>query len=213
MRANYLYNIEQIEDFERALGLSLVYGSAPEITYKKADEFFKTVGDWSPGPDDLYGLRGPHYFRKIRIEEGGSRACYIPDRDLVEMPKRSAFIQQDEETAAEAMYWSTLSHESIHWTGHKGRLDRLAENPFSSDYGIHYATEEIVAELGSVYLCAHLGIEKLSTHADYISSWASVLRRRTKELYLDFIDMSFQAKAAYDYLVKLKNDIEQGQDK
>jgi antirestriction protein ArdC len=39
-----------------------------------------------------------------------------------------------------------------------------------------YAREELVAEMGSAFLCAALGIVPSVRHADYIGNWLQVLR-------------------------------------
>src|SRR3977135_677354 len=72
-------------------------------------------------------------------------------------------------------YYATLAHECTHWTGGKTRLDR--------DFGGHrfgsggYAVEELVAELGAVFLCAdlELALEPREDHASYIAAWLKVL--------------------------------------
>ncbi len=52
-------------------------------------------------------------------------------------------------------YYSTALHEHTHWTGHESRLNRPIVNRFGSE---EYAEEELVAELGSAFLCSHLGV-------------------------------------------------------
>lgn len=45
-------------------------------------------------------------------------ACYAPVTDFVHMPAHEAFLSEE--------HWAaTLLHESVHFTGHKSRLDRL----------------------------------------------------------------------------------------
>jgi len=55
-----------------------------------------------------------------------------------------------------------------HWTGAKHRLNRDFTGRFGSTA---YAREELVAEIGSAFLCASLGIVPTVRHADYISNW------------------------------------------
>lgn len=56
----------------------------------------------------------------VRVRIGGSIACYSPVTDLVHMPAHEAFLTEE--------HWAaTLLHESVHFTGHKSRLDRLGD--------------------------------------------------------------------------------------
>jgi len=110
------------------------------------------------------------FFAKVGadLRHGGTRAYYAPAIDTITMPPFAAF-----ESAAS--YYATLGHESIHWTGHSRRLDRLERAPKGSE---PYAREELVAELGAAFLCADLGIsdEPREDHASYLASWLKVLR-------------------------------------
>ena len=83
----------------------------------------------------------------IEIRYGGQRAYYAPGPDRIQMPAFETF------ESAQA-FLATLAHESVHSTGRKGRLDRLGDR--IDERG--RAREELVAELGSAFLCADLGI-------------------------------------------------------
>lgn len=66
-------------------------------------------------------------------------------------------------------------------TGHVSRLDR----DFSGKRGGEsYAREELVAELGSAFLCAELGIVPTVRHADYIGAWLEVLKGDNRAIFL-----------------------------
>jgi antirestriction protein ArdC len=83
--------------------------------------------------------------------DGGDRAYYTPARDSIHLPARSSFTSTGE-------LYSTLFHELTHSTGHQSRLNRqtLTEVvPFGSET---YSKEELVAEFGAAFLCAHAGI-------------------------------------------------------
>ena len=107
------------------------------------------------------------------VSLGGDRACYIPSKDAICLPKDSAFTDENERE-------STKAHEGIHATGAKHRLDRNKPS---------YAYEELVAELGAAMVCASLGVplDKLQ-HTSYIQSWLKQLKD----------DTSFVFKAAAD---------------
>lgn len=97
---------------------------------------------------------------------GGSRAFYVPSHDFVAVPPQPAFFEQ-------VNYYRTCLHELTHATGHAKRLGRDLTNVFGSK---DYAREELIAEMGSAFLCAALGITPTVRHADYIGSWLEVLR-------------------------------------
>lgn len=104
-----------------------------------------------------------------RIRTGGDMAFYDPKGDTVQMPPFGAFVD------AEA-YYAVLAHELVHWTGHATRLDRdLTLGRFGDEA---YAREELIAELGSAFVCADLGLtlEPRPDHAAYMASWLRVLR-------------------------------------
>ena len=53
-------------------------------------------------------------------------------------------------------YYGTLAHELIHWTGAEKQLNRTFGKRFGNST---YAAEELVAELGSAFVCAEFGID------------------------------------------------------
>ncbi|UYY60293.1 ArdC family protein [Sphingomonas sp. S2-65] len=118
---------------------------------------------------------------------GGAQAYYAPGTDHVQVPPQPAFRHQVD-------YYRTALHELGHWTGHASRLARDLTSPFGS---AGYAREELVAELGSAFLCAALGIQPSVRHADYLSSWLEVLRADNRAI---FRAASLASKAA-DYLL------------
>ena len=97
---------------------------------------------------------------------GGGKAFYAPEPDFVAVPPQPAFFEQ-------VNYYRTCLHELTHATGHRSRLGRNLLNAFGSK---DYAREELVAEMGSAFLCAALGIEPTVRHADYIGAWLEMLR-------------------------------------
>jgi antirestriction protein ArdC len=94
--------------------------------------------------------------------------------DLIQMPPFETF--RDAESYAAA----TRAHECIHWTKHEKRLARDFGRKRFGDEG--YAREELVAELGSAFLSADLGLtpEVRDDPAAYIASWLKVLRNETR---------------------------------
>ncbi|MCW6531320.1 zincin-like metallopeptidase domain-containing protein [Sphingomonas sp. MMSM20] len=118
---------------------------------------------------------------------GGSKAFYVPSADFVAVPPQPAFFEQ-------INYYRTCLHELTHATGHAKRLGRDLTNAFGSK---GYAREELVAELGSAFLCAALGIVPTVRHADYIASWLEVLREDNRAIFR----AASQASKAADWLL------------
>ncbi|WP_279587454.1 zincin-like metallopeptidase domain-containing protein [Novosphingobium sp. PhB55] len=118
---------------------------------------------------------------------GGDKAFYSPGADFVQVPPQCAFQDQ-------INYYRTCLHELTHATGHGTRLARDLTNRFGSK---DYAREELVAEMGSAFLCASLGIVPTVRHADYIGAWLDVLREDSRAI---FRAASMASKAA-DWLL------------
>lgn len=122
------------------------------------------------------------------VQHGGNRAFYAPSRDVVQMPPRESF--RDPES-----YVATLAHELTHWTAHPSRLAR----ELGKRFGDHaYAAEELIAEMGSAFLCADLGItpELRDDHAAYLAHWLQVLKTDNRAIFT----AASQAQRAADYL-------------
>lgn len=119
------------------------------------------------------------------IREGGNNAYYTITHDYVRMPYLQTF--RDAESHA-----ATLAHELCHWTRHPSRLDRDLGRKRFGDEG--YAMEELVAELGSAFLCADLNItpEIRADHADYLANWLQVLKNDKRAI---FTAASYASKA------------------
>lgn len=109
------------------------------------------------------------------IIEGGTQAAYYRGEDIVRMPDFERFH-------ATSGYLATLAHELCHWTGHKSRLDRFADGKPSKD---NYAFEELVAELGSAFISARLGIagEHFESHAGYLGGWLEIMQADKRAIF------------------------------
>ena len=129
----------------------------------------------------------------VDIRHGGTRAFYAEGPDYVQMPPFETF--RDAESHA-----ATLAHELIHATKHPKRLARDMGRVKWGDEG--YAREELVAELGSAFLCADLGItpEVRDDHAAYIASWLKVLKDDKRFVF----SAASHAQRAADYLHALQ---------
>jgi antirestriction protein ArdC len=121
------------------------------------------------------------------IRHGGNRAFYAPSEDIIQLPPPAWFNERED-------YYATALHELTHWTGAPHRLDR----PLGRRHGIDaYAYEELVAEMGAAFLCAHCGLPGRLEHASYVDSWLDALRRDKR---LIFVAASAAQKAA-DYVL------------
>ncbi|MGP8164170.1 MAG: ArdC family protein [Steroidobacteraceae bacterium] len=131
---------------------------------------------------DVYGAL------EARVDHGGDRACYIPSLDRIAMPRPEAFTSTD-------AYSATALHELTHWTGHVSRLHREFGKRFGDQA---YAAEELVAEIGSAFLCAQLGINSaLEHHVSYVHHWKQLLTSDPRAV----ITAASKAQAAADYML------------
>jgi len=123
------------------------------------------------------------------IRQGGNRACYSPGTDHIQMPRFEVF-------QSAIAYYSTLAHESTHWTGAAQRLNRELSTRFG---GEAYAAEELIAELGAAFLCAELGLsnEPRPDHAAYVASWLRVLKNDKRAIFT----AASKAQEAVDYML------------
>ncbi len=155
----------------------------PAHYYAKAESPSLTPVQRIEAADQFFAATGAD------IRHGGTRAYYAEGPDFVQMPPFETF--RDAES-----YAATLAHELTHWTKHDKRLARDMGRVKWGDEG--YAREELVAELGSAFLCADLGItpEVREDHAAYIASWLKVLRDDKRLIF----SAASHAQRAVDYL-------------
>jgi antirestriction protein ArdC len=113
---------------------------------------------------------------KLEIRHGGNMAYYAVNADRIQMPPIETFRD------AEA-YYATLAHEATHATRHEKRLNRDFGRKRFGDEG--YAVEELVAELGSAFVCADLQLtpEPREDHAAYIANWVEVLKNDKRAIF------------------------------
>jgi antirestriction protein ArdC len=139
------------------------------------------MGRIAPVGDEVIAASG------VEFHIGGNRAFYVPSADYVQVPPPPAFFDS-------INWYRTALHELTHATGHPSRLGRQIRNAFGSK---DYAREELVAEMGSAFLCAALGIVPSVSHADYLGSWLEVLREDNRAIFR----AASQASKAADWLL------------
>lgn len=120
------------------------------------------------------------------IRHGGDMACYVPTQDFIALPNLASFKSEEH-------YDATRLHELVHWSGNEKRLNRDLKNRFGTRA---YAAEELVAELGAAFLCAHLGVVGELRHAGYIGNWLELLKHDDRAIFT----AASKASAAADYL-------------
>ncbi len=126
------------------------------------------------------------------IKHGMTAAYYSPVNDSIGMPDSNRFKSVDH-------YHATLFHELVHATGHESRLKRasiLERNGYGSD---PYAKEELIAEMGSAFLCGYAGIvdRTIDSSAAYLEGWLKQLKA-DKTL---IVHAAAQAQKAADFIL------------
>jgi antirestriction protein ArdC len=114
------------------------------------------------------------------------------------MPAKSSFISSEK-------YYATLFHEYVHAIGHEKRLNRHAQENTNFDFGSKdYSKEELVAELGSAFLCAEAQIDNsvIDNNAAYLTSWLKALEEDKRLI----IYASAKAGKAVDYIRNKKGE-------
>ena len=180
LRAYSVFCVDQIEDLPDDYYAPAPAVIAPQARIAHADAFFTaTAAD---------------------IRHGGNAAYYMPATDHIQMPVFTSF--RDPES-----YAATLAHEAIHWTAPAHRVNRDLSR-YARDES-ERAREELVAELGSCFLCADLGIvpefEPRPDHASYLASWLKVLANDKKAI----VAAASQAQRAVAFLHSLQPDADQ----
>lgn len=127
------------------------------------------------------------------IKFGGDQPAYYPTTDHVLMTPIEAFNN-------EQSYYSTLFHELTHSTGHKKRLNRFNNTKSTKK---EYAFEELIAELGAVFLSAESGIlfSTINNSAKYLNGWNKALVANMKKDNKYFFRASSKSQASADYIL------------
>jgi antirestriction protein ArdC len=173
LKSYTVFNVEQIEGLPSHFHAIAEPRLDPVQRIERAESFFANT--------------------KADIRHGGNMAYYNLESDFVQMPPFEAF--RDAES-----YYAALAHECTHWTRAKSRLARDMGRKKWGDAG--YAMEELVAELGSAFLCADLDLtpEIREDHAAYIANWLEVLKNDKRAIF----SAAAHAQKAADYLTGLQ---------
>lgn len=148
-----VFNVAQTKDLSSDITAPQLINLSPKERFDKADELIR-----------CHNIDVKHV--------AGNSAHFEVNNDVIQMP----FIEQ---FASTERYYATLFHETIHWTGHEKRLKR----EFGAWQTEKYAFEELIAEMGSAFLCAHFNLPaSLTSTTAYIKSWLGALQNDKKYL-------------------------------
>ncbi|MCG8328554.1 MAG: zincin-like metallopeptidase domain-containing protein [Chitinophagales bacterium] len=170
------YNLFNIADLE---GIEI---TIPHVTLKdhekitRCEQFIKQITD-----------------KPQIIHENADTAFYHPLTDQLNIPALQQFNQAEE-------YYSTLFHELTHSTGHETRLHREGVTTLTPFGSPDYSKEELIAEMGASFLCAHTGInvpEITTNSAAYLQGWLTVLKADHTLIF----KAAAKAQKAVDYLL------------
>ena len=140
-----------------------------------------TESDASPVDADYQQAQEAIDATGAKMKFGGERAFYSPYGDFIQMPNRRQFFSLNE-------FYSTSFHELVHWS--ESRLGWTGS----------YAMGELVAEIGSCYIAAQLGIpggDDLENHTSYLSSWLKELENDPKAI----LRAASQASKATEFIL------------
>lgn len=179
LKAYSVFNIEQIDGLPDTYHAPPAKVRDPVERIARADLFFRNTG--------------------AVIRHGGNQAYYSPINDVIQMPPFEAFRDA-------AGHAAVLSHELTHWTAAAHRVGRDLSR-YTKDR-TDRAREELIAELGSCFLCADLGIapelEPRPDHASYLQSWLSVLANDKRVIF----QAAAHAQRAVSFLHSLQPESE-----
>lgn len=179
LKAYCVFNVEQIDGLPESYRAQPATAPAPVERIDRADRFFRNTGSL--------------------VRRGGNQAFYAPITDHIQMPPIEAFRDAAAHAAVEG-------HEHIHWTAPAHRVGRDLSR-YARDKS-ERAREELIAELGSCFLCADLGIapelEPRPDHAFYLQSWLSVLAEDKRAIF----QAAAHAQRAVSFLHSLQPDLE-----
>ena len=149
-----------------------------ETETKKINELFSPI----EAAESLLAASG------AKIEEKGQQAFFAPAPDLIVLPERVRFARAED-------FYATATHELTHWTGHKSRLDRDFKGRFGET---SYAFEELIAEIGSAFINAELGLEGDLQHASYIKNWLEIMKDDKRAIFT----AASQASKAHQFIME-----------
>ena len=168
-KASSVFNVEQCE----GLKPDLYYVPAPKTDHERQEHveaYIKNLG--------------------AVVDHYGEKAFYSPSADKIVLPPFEVFNTPED-------YYASSLHEHAHWTGHESRLNRLSK---CASFGSpDYSREELVAEIGAVFLKAETGMNNgIDNAAAYIKNWWEKIKEDKGSL----ITAAGQAEKAVSFILK-----------
>ncbi|MGK2909947.1 MAG: ArdC family protein, partial [Sphingobium sp.] len=158
--------------------------------------YYPAIEDPAPIDPSQHQAAIDAFFEVIpaEVRHGGDQAFFTPTLDYIQMPHQRTFRTMDH-------YASVRAHETTHWTGGTKRLARTFGKRFGDKA---YSFEELVAEIGSGLVCAHLGLpnELHDSHASYVGHWLGILRGDKTAI----IHAASKAEQAFNYMIAFGAD-------
>ena len=148
-----VFNFQFIENLEE---LDITYNST-EIIFNQSDieSFLNNSG------------------AEIKVIENTKNAYYELNNDFIATPHQRHY-------KSEEMYYATLLHELIHWTGHENRLSRLSTKDIKNKES--YAFEELIAEIGSLLLYTQFDTyTQFQSSVAYLKGYLQYFKKEEKE--------------------------------
>jgi len=163
----------------------------------------QTAGDWTP-PEMVENQTFDHVDTYIsntgcKVKYGSDSAHYHTVNDDISMPDIEQFDSSEK-------YYSVYLHELIHWTGHKDRCNRKDKKFTTSSGGLSlYAFEELIAELGAIFLGLQLGFQTSPqpNNLKYLNNWLRELGQDNKLIFR----ASGYAQSAVNYCNELQKSV------
>lgn len=177
-RKSFLLRYYNVFNVSQCDGLKLKELSAPLADHNPIEAAQEIIDNMPDRPTMVYG---------------NARAYYTPSLDIINLPDLGAFVSPEE-------FYGTAFHELSHATGHASRLNRHGLETGIAAFGSEvYSREELAAEFGAAFLCAHAGISTpvIDNQASYIASWLRALKDDRKLVVV----AASQGQRAADYIM------------
>ncbi|MBP6738411.1 MAG: DUF1738 domain-containing protein [Leptospiraceae bacterium] len=126
-------------------------------------------------------------------------------RAFFESEGNQIFLPGIEDFSSLSHYYSVYFHELTHLTGIGKNLNRECFNLYHKEIS-YRAKEELIAELGSAFLCGQFGVNGKLNHTPYIATWLHALENDINLIF----DASRDASKAIDFLNKFTEEKRNG---
>jgi antirestriction protein ArdC len=187
-----------VKEYLRCVGYWTVFNAQQ---FKNAPDLSTNLLNVREYKADAINEMADNYIASSRckiIEQPSDRAYYSPAYDEIVVPRRTQFSSNE-------AFMQTLWHEMVHSTAHPDT------NASRTTYGRRenleaYAQEELVAELGSVFIASDMGLALATdpasahyqNHVAYLQSWCSALQNDSSYVF----KAAAVADKATDYLTQ-----------